>query len=107
MMIIGGLVAFLLAVDAENKSLEEVAIPTINSHVMKARGSATLRPPNPPQQAERRDRSVLDRVNGDFSPNLQQSVLAPLFLTIGRFLLGMLPALVTVLFAGVIPSWHS
>jgi len=76
--------------------------PTINSHVMKARRSATLRPRNPPHPAERRDRSVLDRFNGDFGPDLQRSVLAPLSLTIDRFLLGMLPALVTVLFAGVI-----
>jgi hypothetical protein len=42
---------------------------------------------------------VLDHLNRDLDPDSLRSALS---LAVGRFLLGMLPALVTVLFAGVI-----
>src|SRR5262249_20757362 len=44
MMIIGGAVAYLLAVDAENKSLEDVATPLA---MVAARGIAGPPPPSP------------------------------------------------------------
>lgn len=45
---------------------------------------------------------MLHHFNRGLDPDLSRSMLVLFFLTIGRFLLGILPALLTVLFAGVI-----
>lgn len=45
---------------------------------------------------------MLDRLDRGFRPGYVQPALLPRSMTTGRFLLGMLPALVTVIFAGVI-----
>jgi MFS family permease len=44
-MIIGGVVAFILAIDAENKSLEDVATPLSVANAERIAGPTTLRPP--------------------------------------------------------------